>query len=64
MSLLSSNSVRQYLVGLVCTVVGAWLTDVMDSLLPLALGGAVLVMATVPLVFAIRARHAAQRDNR
>ena len=64
MSLLSSNSVRQYLVGLVCTVVGAWLTDVVDSLLPLALGGAVLVMATVPLVFAIRARHAAQRDNR
>ncbi len=64
MSLLSSKSVRQYVAGLVCTVVGAWLTDVMDSLLPLAFGGAVLVMATVPLVLAIRARHAAQRDNR
>ena len=64
MSLLSSKPVRQYMAGLVCTVVGAWLTEVMDSLLPLALGAAVLVMATVPLVLAIRARHAAQRDNR
>ncbi len=64
MSMLSSKPVRQYVSGLVCTVLGAWLTEVMDSLLPLALGAAVLVMATVPLVLAIRARHAAQRDNR
>lgn len=64
MSLLSSKSVRQYVAGLVCTVLGAWLTDVTGSVLPLALGGAVLVMATVALVLAIRASHAARRDNR
>ena len=64
MALLSSKPARQYAVGLVCMLVGAWLTDLTDSLLPLSLGGAVLLMATLPLVLAIRARYAAQRDHR
>jgi len=46
--------VRSYVFGLACTCMGAWLTEISGSLLPLALGGAALVMATVPLVRAIR----------
>lgn len=64
MSLLSSKAVRLYLLGLVCTASGAWLTEVTESLLPLSLGAAVLVMATPPLVRAIRARHALPRERR
>ncbi len=55
---------RNYLCGLLCAVAGAWFTEVTGSLLPLSLGGAVLVMATVPLVRAIRARYAGRRDTR
>ena len=64
MALLSSKPAHHYAVGLVCMLVGTWLTDVTGSLLPLSLGGAVLLMATLPLVLAIRARYAAQRDHR
>ena len=64
MALLSSKPLRHYTVGFVCMLVGAWLTDVTDSLLPLSLGGAALLLATWPLVLAIRARYASQRDNR
>lgn len=64
MALLSSKSVRHYALGFVCMLVGAWLTDVTDSLLPLSLGGAVFLMTTLPLVLAIRARYATQRDTR
>ncbi|MCY7306477.1 MAG: hypothetical protein LH632_10060 [Rhodoferax sp.] len=56
--------VRNYVFGLVCTCVGAWLTEISASLLPLALGGAALVMATVPLVRAmrgIRSKHPERR---
>jgi len=41
---------RLYFVGLGCTFVGAWLTSVSGSLIPLALGGAASVMCTVALV--------------
>jgi len=51
---LPTTVVRNYVSGLVCTGLGAWLTEISGSLLPLALGGAALVMATVPLVRAIR----------
>ncbi len=64
MALLSSKSVRHYALSFVCMLVGAWLTDVTDSLLPLSLGGAALLMITLPLVLAIRARYATQRDTR
>ena len=64
MSLLSSTPVRHYVVGLLCTGLGAWLTAALDSLLPLAFGGAVLVMTTIPLIRAIRRQHAAPPDRR
>mgnify|MGYP000235127584 CR=1 FL=1 len=64
MSLFSSEPARCYAGGLLCTVAGAWLTEVTGSLLPLSLGGAVLVMVTLPLVRAIRARHTSQRGKR
>ena len=64
MSLFSSTPVRHYVVGLLCTGFGAWLTAAVDSLFPLALGSAVLVMTTMPLIRAVRGRHAAPRDRR
>lgn len=42
-----------YLLGIACTVIGAGLTSVTDSLLPLAMGGAVAIMCTWSLVRAI-----------
>lgn len=62
-SLLSSKTMRLYAVGLLCTAAGAWLTEITGSLLPLSLGGAVLVMTTLPVVRAIRARHSKRRDS-
>lgn len=64
MALLSSTPIRHYVFGLVCTFVGAWLTEAMDSLVPLSVGGAMLVMTTGPLVRHIRARRATGRDSR
>ena len=53
MSPLRSRVFRHYLSGLLCTFAGAWLTEVTGSLWPLALGAAVLVMCTLPLVKAV-----------
>lgn len=53
MSILFTRLTRHYAFGLVCTFLGAWLTDITDSMLPLALGASALVLATVPLVRAI-----------
>jgi len=55
--------VQTYAFGLACTCLGAWLTEISGSLLPLALGGAALVMATVPLVRAIRRMRSRHRDR-
>jgi len=55
---------RNYLCGLLCVVAGAWLTEVTGSLVPLSAGAAVLVLATVPLIRAIRAHYAGRRDPR
>jgi len=43
-----------YVFGLASTFMGAWMTEISGSLLPLAMGGAASVMTTVPLVRAIR----------
>jgi len=59
-----SKPLRGYALGLVCTAVGAWIGELTGSLLPLSLGGAVMVMATVPLVRAIRVRRTGRRDRR
>lgn len=50
MSLLRRPSFWRYVVGLVATFTGAWLTDVTGSTLPLALGASALLMFTVSLV--------------
>lgn len=44
-----------YLIGIASIVVGAGVTSATDSLLPLAMGGAVGIMCTYSLVRAIRA---------
>jgi hypothetical protein len=41
---------QRYFAGLAATFVGAWLTDVTGSMLPLALGASITLMCTVPLV--------------
>lgn len=60
MSPLRSRVFRHYLCGLLCTFAGAWLTELTDSLWPLACGSAVLLMCTLPLVKAAWAYRAAR----
>ena len=62
-SLFSNPATRLYAGGLLCTAAGAWLTELTGSLLPLSLGSAALVMATVPVVRAIRSRHNKRRGR-
>jgi hypothetical protein len=40
----------RYIAGLLATFIGAWLTGVTQSMLPLAMGASVALMCTVPLV--------------
>lgn len=49
---------RNYLLGIAAIVVGAGVTSATDSMLPLAMGGAVGVMCTVALVRALCGRPA------
>jgi len=42
-----------FALGISCTVIGAGVTSATDSLLPLAMGGAVALMCTYSLVRAI-----------
>ena len=63
MSFLRSRVFRHYVVGLLCTFAGAWLTGVTGSMLPLALGAAVGVLQTPPLVRAIWSKKATARDG-
>ena len=44
---------RAYLVGLSCTLVGAWGTESTGSMIPLALGAAATVMQTLVTVKAV-----------
>ncbi len=48
-----SPALRRYLLGLIATFTGAWLTGITGSMWPLALGGAASLMVTLPLVSAI-----------
>lgn len=45
-----SRELRRYFAGLFATFVGAWATEVTESMLPLALGASITLMCTVPLV--------------
>lgn len=60
MSLLRSKALRFYLFGIGCVALGAEATARLHSMLPLALGAATAVMATLGAVRAIRT-HARQR---
>lgn len=63
MSFLRSRVFRNYAIGLLSTFAGAWLTGVTGSMLPLALGAALGVMQTPPLVKAIWSKKAARDDT-
>lgn len=56
MSFLRTRNFRHYAFGLACTFFGAWMMAMTGSMLPLALGAAISIMSTVPLVRAIWAR--------
>ncbi|MBC7993540.1 MAG: hypothetical protein H7Z15_09900 [Rhizobacter sp.] len=55
---------RLYSVGLACTLVGAWLTEVSGSLLPLALCASVTLMCTFQVVKSLRAKRAPHTGSR
>jgi hypothetical protein len=48
--MLKNAALLRYFFGLAATFLGAWLTDVTGSMLPLALGASITLMCTVPLV--------------
>lgn len=56
MAILRGRAMRLYLAGLGGTLLGAWLTGVTSSMVPLALGASASLMCTASLVKAIRAR--------
>ena len=64
MSLLRTRIFRHYACGLICTFLGAWLTAMTGSMLPLALGAAASVMSTAPLVRTIWSKKTARGDTR
>lgn len=55
---------RLYAGGLACIFVGAGLTEVTGSFLPLALGASVAVMCTFQVVKSIRRKPAARSNSR
>ena len=63
MSMRRSRVLRQYAIGLGCSFVGAWLTGLSGSLIPLSLGAAASIMCTVPLVRAIWRRRSLRQDR-
>lgn len=62
MSFLRSRVFHHYLIGLGCAFAGAWLTDVTGSMLPLALGAAMAVVQTPPLVRAVWSKKGRRDD--
>ncbi|CAN5784980.1 hypothetical protein BH11PSE8_BH11PSE8_33180 [soil metagenome] len=48
---------RTYSIGTGCTFAGAWLTGVVGSMWPLALGASAALLCTAPLVKAIWVTH-------
>lgn len=52
-----TSHLYSYLAGLAATFAGAWLSSVVESMLPLALGASVSLICTTPLV-----RHLWTRD--
>jgi hypothetical protein len=55
---------RLYAAGLACTFVGAWLTQVSGSFLPLSLGASVTLMCTFQVIKSIRAKPAPRNGSR
>ncbi len=64
MSVLRTRAFRHYVVGLLGTFFGAWLSGVTGSMLPLALGAAALLLLTAPLVKAAWSMKAARGNLR
>jgi len=55
MRLLRTPAFIRYLIGFACLLLGAAASEAFDSMLPLAMGSAVVVMCTISLVREIRA---------
>lgn len=45
-----STVIRRYLIGLGATLVGAWASQIIGSMLPLAMGAAITLMCTATVV--------------
>jgi hypothetical protein len=62
MSKRQKQALQGYAFGLCCIFIGAWLTDITASMLPLALGAATAAMSTVRLVRSISSRRRDRND--
>ena len=59
-----SQLFRLYAAGLACTFIGAWLSEMSASLVPLAMGASVTLMCTLKVIKLIRSRPAARSPSR
>jgi hypothetical protein len=62
-SLLRNPAMRLYLLGHLLILVGAWLMEVMHSMLPMALAASAALMLMVPLLRQLGARFVAGRKD-
>ena len=60
-SLLRSPAMRLYLLGQLLILLGAWLMELTQSMLPMALAGSAALMLLVPLLRQLGGRFAAAR---
>jgi hypothetical protein len=63
-TLLRNPAMRWYLLGYVFILLGAWLMEAMQSMLPMALGASAALMLAVPLLRQLGARFVARRGPR
>jgi hypothetical protein len=62
--LLRNPPMRLYLLGHALILVGAWLMELTQSMLPMALAASAAILLMLPLLRQLGARFVSRRDNR
>ncbi|HEV7915563.1 MAG TPA: hypothetical protein VGP22_17495 [Albitalea sp.] len=62
-SIFRNPAMRQYLLGHLLILVGAWLMELTQSMLPMALAASAALMLMLPLLKQLGARYARRRSD-